>query len=240
MKLDGLVNKQGLLAETFQTLDPNTIQHASEITNDRRDNKELRKQWFWTADSSLYRVEDNEAVLYFGQRDTNLIFRNIEDATQQLLRDNNYVPSRDDIKSVLDSVETGSTLRIKLSDLGIRSHGDEWYYGDKWCGGEWDFFEISISDYDSLNGTQRTFAERVYGQGDDFEENMKMFKYEGYIHTTRIYVLNPDYVKKHVQEDSAIARVSRLYYFGYYSDFSANVRDVANPDYALRGVPFSR
>ena len=231
MALEGLVNETGVLAKTFSKLDPDTIQHASGITNDRRTledkekRQELRNKWFWTADSSLYRVEDGEAVLYFGNRDTNLIFKNIDEATIQLLRDNNYVPSREDIKSVVDSVETGNTLRIKLSELELKGDNNEWKY-----------FDIDTSDYDNLNSTQREFAENIYGQGDDFIKNMEMFEKAGKF-ITRVYVFNPDYIKENVEEDGAIARASWLSNFGNDSDFYAYGRDVDSSDDSLRGVP---
>lgn len=227
MTLEGLVNETGVLAKTFSKLDPATIQHASEITNDRRtledkeERQKLRNNWFWTADSSLYTVEDGDAILYFGNRGTNLIFKNIEEATTQLLKDNNYVPSREDIKSV----KTGNTLRINLSELELKGDNDEWRY-----------FDINTSDYDSLNSTQRTFAESVYGQGDDFIKNMEMIDKAGKS-TTRVYVLNSDYVKDHVERDGAIARASGLGIFGDVSGFYGEGRNVDSASGALRGVP---
>ena len=230
MALEGVVNKIGPLAETSAELDILTAQHASEITNDRRtqrkraEKKELRDTPFWTADSILYRVEDSEAILYFGDRSTNLIFRNIEEAIAQLIRCNNYTPGQGDIQSVISSAKTGNTLRIRLSDLELQEDNEE-------CS----FFEISTTHYDKLNDTQRAFAEKVYGQG-DFVANMRMLKNAGKS-IIRIYVLNPDYVKSHVAEDCAIARLSKLENFGELSEFYATERDVNEFDVALRGVP---
>ncbi len=221
MTLEGLVTEQGPLAETFQKLDPNTIQYAFEITKERRGNLKLRKQGFWTADSSLYRVEDDDAVLYFGNRDTNLIFKNIEEATKQLIKTGNYVPPKADIEAV---VKAESTLRIKLLYLGLKGENDEWQY-----------LEIDTSDYyDTLKIIQRALAERVYGQGKDFVENMKMLADVG-VKKTKIYVLNPEYVRKHITEDGAIVRASRLGVFEL-SGFDAGGSDVGIPSNALRGV----
>ena len=225
MALESLTDKRGPLAKPFSKLDPNTIQHASEITNDRRDNNRVCRLWFWTADSALYRVEDDEIVLYFGQRDTNLLFRHIDEAIEQLLKNKNYVPTKENIQSVINSVQTGNTLKIKLSDLELERCDDESCY-----------FEINTSNYDSLKQIQKIFAKKIYGQGDDFEKNMERFNDVG-IATTTVYVLNPEYVKEYVKKDSAIVRASWLLNYDVDSIFSACNNDVNNADGWLRGVP---
>lgn len=229
MTLEGLVNEIGPLVETFPKIDPNTIQHSREITNDRRileneaERKELRKAWFWTADFGLYTIKDNDVVLYLSERENNLIFKNIEEATNQLAENNNYIPKKEDIETVISSK---STLITKLSDLELKKYDDEFSY-----------FEIDTAEYNrTLNKAQRTFAERAYGQGDDFKNNMKMFKDTG-ITTVRIYVLAPKYVKNHVKECSAIARTCWLGDFDYNSYFDATGRGVDGSEGTLRGGP---
>ncbi len=224
MTLDLLVCKKGQLAETFSLFDPSTIQHASEITRDRRSNEKLRDDWFSTADSVLYRIEDGGSILYFGRRETNLVFANIVEATEQLQKNKNYKLRKEDITEVIDSVESGNTLKIKLSDLELKGNKNEWSY-----------FEISVTDYDSLNPTQRAFAEKVYGQGDDFEKNIKMFRDAG-LTAPRIYVLNPEYIKKHIEQDNAILRASSISYFRYQSNFYAVARCVTSKNGVIRGI----
>ena len=218
-----LENKIGTLAETYAQLDPNTIQHSAEITNDRRSDRDLRNKWFWTADFAIYTHKDNRVYLNLATRENNLIFKNIEKAIEQLTKNENYIPEKEDIETVISSK---NTLKTKLSDLKLKEHSDEDCY-----------FEINTAKYNrTLNKAQRTFAERVYGQGDDFKKNMKMFKDNG-INTTRIYVLNSDYAKDNVQKENAIALACGLVSFGGSSYFSADVKNVDNPDGSLRGVP---
>lgn len=91
---------------------------------------------------------------------------------------------------------------------------------------QYSYFEIDTAKYNKLNSVQRQFAERVHGQGANFDENMKMFR-DAKIKNTGIYVLNPEYVKANVNEEHrAFARASWLYGFGYDSLFSAVDRDV--------------
>ena len=79
---------------------------------------------------------------------------------------------------------------------------------------EWTDLEVDTNNLDSLNPDERAFAERVYGQNN--------------VGKTRIYVLNPDYVKTQLKgkKDSAIARASKLVGFADGSWFDTCVRCV--------------
>lgn len=208
MKLE---NRVGKLVEIYPQLDPDTIQQSDEITNDRRTDEDLRKKWFWTADFAMYTIENNEVFLNLAARENNLIFQNIEKATKQLIKNDDYVPEKEDIETVIKSK---TTLRTKLSDLNLENDSHEYSH-----------IYIDTLNYIISNQEQRKIAERVYGQGDDFKNNMKMFKSAG-IDRTRIFVLNPIYVKNHVKEGSAIARVCWLNSFDCNSDFCAVGRGV--------------
>lgn len=220
-----LENIVGKLAETFPQLERSTIQHAYQITTERRTNPELRDTEFYTADSALYTVEKegsrNEVFLYLGRGDTNPIFNNIEEATQQLIQTRNYFPPREDIEAV-KSAE--STLRVKLSDLKLQKSD----YG-------FSYFEIDTANYDKLNSEQRRVAEHVYGQEENFEQNMEMLRQNG-INKTEVSVLNPDYVKQNAPQDGALVRASSLHNFYFDSWFKAYIRSVVSLD-GLRGVP---
>ncbi len=216
--------KTGPLAQIYPLFEPDSLQHAHEIMTARRTDSSLQNRWFWTADFPMYSVEDGEEVLYFAGRDHNLMFRDIQNATSQLLRSQNYVPPKEGIGEVVAASKTGTVLRVKLSDLKLERENDEWGY-----------FKIDTSNPDSLNLTQRAFAERVYGQGAEFAENMQMLQKAGK-EATRIYVLNPDYVKSEVKGDGAIARASWLGRFGGSLRFFAGGRGVDDPYCSLRGV----
>jgi hypothetical protein len=60
----------------------------------------------------------------------------------------------------------------------------------------------------------------VYGSGDDFKQYMATLKAEGK-ESTRVYVLNPDYIKKNVGKDNVLCRASALFSFNDNSNFSA-------------------
>ena len=74
----------------------------------------------------------------------------------------------------------------------------------------------------------------MYGQGNDFVQNMEMLK-RAEISETRILVLNPDYVRRYASE-GAFARVSGLSSFNYDSRFNTFDRDFNNLS-RIRGVP---
>ncbi len=212
------------LAKTSQQFERDTIQHSDQLTTERRINLELRDIILYTADYGAYTVEDNEVILYLGRIETNPIFNNIEEAIHELMSTGNYILDKDKNKDDIEAIKNAeSTLRVKLSDLELRRSNSGWYY-----------FEIDTANYDSLNKAQREVAERIYGQGDDFIKNMKIFNKAG-IGKTRFYVLDPDYVKQETPQDGALVRATRLYDFKDRSNFYAIVRNVQER-FGLRGV----
>src|SRR3989344_4494755 len=155
MSLENLVNIQGPLAQTVPQIDVSTIQSAAKIMADRKKDEDLRNKWFWTADSNLYRVEKDQAVLYLGELDTNLVFRNLDEAVAQLLQTQNYHPNKQDINSVVQSARQDKTLRVRLSDLGLQVENNEFCY-----------YKIDTANYANsvkdggLNKSQRKVAEQ--------------------------------------------------------------------------------
>ncbi|MGV8151287.1 MAG: hypothetical protein ACP5NV_06180 [Candidatus Woesearchaeota archaeon] len=232
MTLDSKIKSttQGKLLDIAKTVDLNTVQHSWEIQKDRyndikinKENATLKNQWFWTADFPLYTMEKGQAVLYMADRKHNLVFQNLETAVEQLKTDNNYFPKDSDIGSVIDAK---TTLKTKLSDLKLERLDSEWSY-----------FEIKTNDYSNLNKSQRALAERVHGKGTAFARTMKMLN-KNKIETTRIYVLNPEYVKNTLGQTGkkSLARVSALIIFNNNSNFDASNRNVDSDSRRLRGV----
>jgi len=213
----------GPLAETFPQLIRGTILHSDALTTERRLNSKLRNQWFYTADSNVYTIEDDEAVWYLGREPTNPIFNNIEEATQQLIRTGDYILPNEKRGEINAVIKAEDTLRVRLSDLRLLGGGGVFLY-----------FGIDTANYGKLNPEQRRVAERIYGQGDDFVGNMEMFNESG-ITKTRVYVLNPDYVKRNVPEDGGLARASRFVLFGFDSRFYA-VSWFVDFHFGLRGA----
>jgi hypothetical protein len=211
------------LADGFKQLEPDTFQTSAELTTARRTKEELRNRWFFTANFTLYDVEDDDAVLYFGGREANPILNNIDDACNELINKRNYRVPEEDKQAVIKSVESGQTLRVKLSDLNLKGNEQEFRY-----------VEIDTKKYDDLNDAQRAFAEKVYDGGDNFVQNMKMLRYER-VRKTRIYVLSSDYVKEKVTSGNPVARAGWLYNVNGNSCFVAYDRLVNGYD-SLRGV----
>ncbi len=210
----------GPLAETLPLFEEGTVLTCAQLMNERRTNPDLRTRRFYTANFALYRVEDGKEVLYFGTEE-NPIFKNLDKAMKQLAITGNYIPSAEDIEAVVNS----NALKLNLRDLNLKRHAAD---------AEYPYFEINTAGYDRLTNTQREFAERVYGEGTDFEANMEMLAEAG-IKTTSIYVSTPDYVKGKVQEGSAISQASTLSDFFCLSSFAVGISSVGD-HVALRGV----
>jgi hypothetical protein len=225
------------LLDVAKQVDLTTVQHAHEIQRDRLTDKNLRGMWFWTADFPLYTIENNEVVLYLADCENNLIFKNLDDAVSQLRYNNklgnknNYFPNDSDIGIVINSA---STLKTELSDLKLQNFDNEWLYFEIYTASK---TEDKKHNYDLLNSAQRAIAEKVHGQDEDFNSTMSMLNKSGKA-KTRIYVLNPDYVKKILNSNDAksLARISILSSFNGSSNFRACNRSVDDKYRRLRGV----
>lgn len=213
----------GNLKDAYQQLVPGTMLHVDQLMNERRDNHELRNQWFYTADGEVYFLDGarKTPTLAMTREAHNPVLRNIDDAFEQLTSKGNYRVMAEDVKR---SLAAPDTVLVALSKLRLSKHDSEFSYLS---------MGTTPAKYGKLNGEERKFAERVYGQGDDFVQNMKMLK-DADIGETRIWVLNPTSVQKHAEE-GAIARASWLYDFDNVSLFSAN-DCVINIRSRVRGV----
>ena len=213
------VTRYGSLAELVPQFVPGTCLTSAELTTERRTNNELRKQGFSTANFALYCFEKHKIILYFGGKENNPIFNNLEDACKQLNESGNYLPSLEEIelakKNALKLEYDDLALHIILSDIPFV------------------YFSINTKNHKSLNKTQRVFAEAVYGKADDFAQNMKMFANAGIL-STNINVLNPFYLISNAMKNP-IVRACWLNYFNTRSNFYADDHDVY-VRYALRGV----
>ena len=131
------------------------------------------------------------------------------------------------MEAIKEAEKSGLVLRLEMAELGLKESNEEFS-----C------LEIDTGNPDKLKKYQRALAEAAFDKGQDFIENMKMlngsYGNDKKIKTTRIYVLNPKYVRKEAK-NGPFARAGFLYYFNYSSNFFANVRDVGN-NYSLRGV----
>jgi hypothetical protein len=189
--------------------------------------------FYFTSNFCMYTVEKNktgkEEFLYFGQREANPIFNNFEESCMQLQDNENYRLTREEVKKVYGSVKTGHTHRVRLASLKLREFDQEFA-----------FFEIDTRYYwqtvknGGLNKPQREFAEKVFGVGKDFNRYMYLLTFRS-IRKTRIYVLNPKYIREHHKTGTAIARMCLLCDYYYSSNFYANIRGIDMVD-VLMGV----
>jgi len=229
MTIANLETIAGNLFNAGSQIDLSTMQTSAELTAERTSDetdKELQNKLknivFYTGNFAAYRVEDGKAVLYFGEREANPILNNLEIACYKLINKRNYGLNSSEVLAIKKSVDSGTTIRVKLEDLGLQKKYED----------ECSYIEFKTDDFDSLNKAQRAFAEKVHGSGDNFTKAMSKFKKDG-INKTRIYVLNENYVKENAGEEG-IARACRLYDLDYTYDFLAIVNYVYD-NLAVRG-----
>ncbi|GEM_PF-2684149 len=222
MTVDDLITVQGNLRDGYKQLQPGTMLHVDQLMNERRDNAELRNQWFYTADGGIYFLYDSQApILAITREAYNPVLQNIDNAFEQLTCNQNYTVLFQDFEQALAVPET---VLVSLPNLRLSKHNAEFSYLS---------LGTTPAKYNQLNYDECKLAERVYAKGNDFVQNMKMLKDAG-IGETRIWVLNPDYVQKHAKK-GAIARASWLDVFNGDSQFGADVRFIGNHD-RVRGV----
>ena len=213
----------GLLA--YKQLEPGTMLSASELMKERRTHpdqnirKELRDNYFYTSDGILYFVENNTPKIAITAESHNLVLKHIDEAFVQLTQNGNYIP---DTAESAAAIHAQDSLVLNLNQMRLRKYDEE-------------FSNLTVStvNYGKLNPVEHRIVERVFGPGKDLIENMKMLKDAG-ISETYIWVLNPDYVRKHAETD-AIGRASWLDRFGSNSIFNAGDRYIYDRS-SVRGV----
>ena len=213
----------GNLRDAYQKLQPGTILHVDQLINKLHANGELRNQCFYPADGEIYFLDGaGTPTLAMTREAHNPVLNNIDYAFEQLKKKKNYRLRRADVQQALAAPDT---VLIALQKLRLLK------YPDSEIG--YLALETAPAKYNKLNEEERKFAERVYGQRDDFVQNMRMLE-DADINETRIWVLNPDYVRKHAAE-GMIARASWLLSFDHISQFNAGVRSFVD-HFRVRGV----
>lgn len=224
----GLQNLKGTLEDVYLAVVRDTIQHVSELTRDVLpfvDSKtgNVKDFWtvdcarklqhgipkdladeiisFWTADSALYdEDEDGEVVLYIGDIHTNFVLSSsggeFRDAIRQLASNGDYQPSFFRTSILNDSIASGGAVKVRLSELCLQGKGD--FQG----------FHFSPQEYESLNTTQRTLVEAIFGMRANIADNMA--KLTKTYDSIGIAVLNPGYVRAKRQADYCICRLCIL------------------------------
>ena len=213
----------GTLTEVYKLLRPESILHADELMKERRTNIELRNQSFYTADGEVYSLqgEDRTPTLAITRGSSNPLFQDskIDNYCPQLFNNRNYRPTPDE---TLRALQAEDTVLVDLTTLRLQKYDEEFSY-----------LAINTEKYKTLNSEEQKLAQRVYGKDDDFAQTIQMLAGAG-IRETKVYVLNPDYVRKHIKEGS-LGRASWLNGFYGSSIFYADDRSVVN-HYHARGV----
>ncbi|MBU0758314.1 MAG: hypothetical protein KKF44_09670 [Nanoarchaeota archaeon] len=230
--------------------EPDTLQTASEITDDRFDNsiyiqfakiisskyrqnrKELGEWSFNTGDTAIYTTEDGKAILYFSSRYLNPILNDLKTSYDQLVQNGCYRVTDKAKEAVIDS---DSTVRIELDDLLLEDTNPG---SMATSGGErWDIdppndrnftSTINISDdffYDDrTTQNQRNLFERIFCYEKDVDTVRHKFMEKG-INNIRIFLPNPDYITELTKDGSAIARYCTIYNLEDRGEIRSGVAD---------------
>ncbi|MGV8087244.1 MAG: hypothetical protein ACP5N1_06460 [Candidatus Woesearchaeota archaeon] len=189
---DNTTNFKGKLLEILVLVNPETIKHTSEIQKARRNNSDIRNDIFCTGELSLYRIENNNPVIYLANRENNVILQNLNDAISQIKTTGVYFPTDLEVEKVINS---SSTLRTELSDLKLKNMDKNYSFFEIYLRSE---EENSYNNYDQLNNAQRLISERVHGMGNKFNKTMACITKYGlplFVNSSLMYFFNPSKVK---------------------------------------------
>ena len=140
---------------------------------EKRIDGDFHDRRFYTSNLIVYDLDENgEAVLYFGGREANPILGNIDEACQELNRNLSYRLSPNEKQAVLNSVEAGLTLKVRLTELELRTDNSTHYFKidpTKAVFTRPDYARIEENErlnrayYDSLSDSQRMVMRQKYG-----------------------------------------------------------------------------
>ncbi len=220
-----LITVGGNLREGYMQLQPNTMLHVDELTNERRtnpidvDGTDLRTVSFYTPDGQLYSVRQGTPMLSMTRGDVNPVLTRVDDAFTELTTTNgNFQLTPEEAERALKSY---STIHVVLEQLRLKGDNAEWQY-----------LVVPTKKEPGLRYEEEKLARRVFGD-DTFDLNMEMFR-EARINESRIYVLNRNYVRQHAGERS-LGRASWLSSFSGDSSFYAYDRNIYSSS-RVRGV----
>lgn len=202
----------------YNQLVPGTFFHADELMAEQVEYYMGGQYWtetrahginslidhFYVADGPLYSLEGKKKTptLWLTRESSNLVLRHLNDKVnssyEQFVKNDNFRPDPEEARTAMKAKDT---LRIDLTKLHLQV---DTYDGKS-------YLEIPSAGhrYNILNAEERKLAERWFGQGEAFVAAMKMVRqFHIYIPrrvyvrpgTTRVYVLDPDYVSREAKK----------------------------------------
>ncbi|MBI5390061.1 hypothetical protein HZB02_01090 [Candidatus Woesearchaeota archaeon] len=195
------------LAETYKNILPETWQTCAQIASELCTNNVLREKAYCTPNFAMYTFEDEELYLYFGGKDANPFLAHLDETCNEFRRYGYYKVTQQEHDAVIASVKSGSTVKLRISDLGIQKQ--LFFYGEEYS---WSFYiPIQTGKPNELTPAQHTLVKAMYGE--EFNNYMKLLADHG-MSESRIYVPNPTEVNSLVRKDDAIAEAC------FFSGFS--------------------
>ncbi len=190
----------------------------SKIQAARLKQKELRNEWFYGGDGAAYGVKDNEVFLYLTNFANNPLAKDPQSASHELTKNHNFFVDKSTASGLEKKASSSNgVLAFALSGLLIQKENDEWGY-----------IEVSTSKLAEGKDAFRAqygnevaaLFNRVHGNaiyGPNGIGDLLSKKGED---TTRIYMLNKEYVQKVLGGKEAGAMVARACFLNTFSSHS--------------------
>ncbi|MFA6461769.1 MAG: hypothetical protein WCV90_05855 [Candidatus Woesearchaeota archaeon] len=214
----------------YAQLEPGTFQTAAQSTKARMTEHDLCKVWLYCANGNAYHSQKGKSILWgITPEEYNLILTHLFDekdsSFDQLVQKGNFIPN---------SAESDIAMEhAVISDISqFRLQGDDATYR---------YLEIRTADGYVRDGKKfkpQNNHEALSLLELGFNEEYLNFLRDNpirNIETTRLYVLNPAYVRKEAEGGKTLWRASWLNNFDVNSNFNARGRDIGGNG-RLRGV----
>jgi len=125
MKFSDLKIINGSIINAIDSSEPGTFLTSAEVTTMRRISNLGITRYLYTSNLSVYNIEDNREIFYFGGRKDNMVIADIRNnrgnARQHIFK--GYYPV-DNFQAVLNGVKAGRVLRIDLTKLDLHQDKD--------------------------------------------------------------------------------------------------------------------
>lgn len=216
----------------YRKLKRGTFQHVDQLQSERQEKPELRKFYFYTADGNGYFPREDGGVDWAITREAdNLVLRHLDDledsSYEQLFRNRDYRPDNAEAAAVRAAKDT---VVVDMSKLRLYEDDQEFSYVQIRTK---DGFILTDEGYQAPNKEEQKALSRL---GFTSETLKILGDSEQRIVETRVFLLNPYYVRKNVgREHNSLWRASLLYNFSSSSILYASDRFISN-HVRLRGV----
>ncbi len=217
---------QTLGPDNFANLMPRfeDVHLISKLQSERLTNEALRNQWLYPGDGLGYGLKDANVMLYLTDFPNNPLMKNPEEVARELTSKKNFFFNGADLEARATSQK--GVVAFNLSLDGFKKHLQRY-------DNEFSYIEVSTAklaegreSFKQEYGNEVTaLFDRLHGDAIYGTNGIGAMLKQKEKDTTRIWLVNPDYVKSTIASKQKGTMVARASYLGGFGDRSVVVLD---------------